>query len=94
METYSQDFLKTLAVYRQGYELEKRVVQDVLRQASSGHTRYVVTGDQFYERHKKEQITEMLVSRFKERFPGVSVEYREATDLRGNVERGIVIDWS
>ena len=94
METYSRDFLKSLPTYHIGYELEKRVIQDVLRQAASGRTRYIVDGHRFYEHHKKEQITEWLVSRLKERFPGASVEYREATDLRGVVERGIVIDWS
>lgn len=95
METYPRDFLKTLPTYHRGYEIEKRVIQDVLRHAASPHhTKYIVNGNQFYEYHKNEQITEWLVSRLKERFPGVTVEYREATDLRGVVERGIVIDWS
>ena len=94
METYSRDFLRTLPTYHRGHEVEKRIIQDVLRHAASGHTKHIVNAAHFYEHHKKEQITEWLVSRLKERFPGVTVEYREATDLRGVVERGIVIDWS
>lgn len=93
-ESYSRDYLKTLSVYNRGYQIEDQVVKLVLREASSGHTQFIVNGSYFYEHHKKEQITDWLVSRLKERFPGVSVEYREATDLRGNVERGIIIDWS
>ena len=94
METYTRDYLKTLPIHARGYEIEKRIVREVIQTASRNQTRYLVNSSLFYEYHKKEQITEWLVSRLKETFPGVTVKYREATDLRGNVERGIVIDWS
>lgn len=95
METYSRDYLKTLPVHGRGYHIENTIVKQVLQLAASGHhTKHIVNGAHFYEHHKKEQITDWLVSRLKERFPGVTIEYREATDLRGNIERGIIIDWS
>lgn len=94
METYSRSYLNTLSVYRQAYQVEDRIVKHVLQEASSGHTRFIVNQNWFYEHYKKEQITDWLVSRLKQRFPDVLVEYREATDLRGNIERGIIIDWT
>lgn len=94
MQTYSREYLNTLSLYRRGYEIEDQVVKRVLQEASGRHKRFIVNGAWFYEHGKKEQITDWLVSRLKERFPGVSIEYREATNLRGDVERGIIIDWS
>lgn len=94
METYSRDYLNTLSVYRRGYDIINQIVKLVLQEASGGHTKFIVNGAWFYEHGKKEQITEWLVSRLKEKFPNVLVEYREAIDLRGNVERGIIIDWT
>jgi mevalonate kinase len=94
METYSRSYLQTLQKNQRLYKIENQILQKVLQEASGGHTKYIVNGNWFYEHHQKEQITKLLVSRLKERLPEVSVEYREATDLRGNIERGIVIDWS
>lgn len=93
-ETFSREYLNTLYVYRKGYQIEQQIVRHVLQEASGGRTKCIINGNWFYEHHAKEQITEWLVSRLKDRFPGVSIEYREVTNLRGDVERGIIIDWS
>lgn len=94
MYTYSREYLKTYSVQKRAYDIEDQIVKRVLQEASGGHTKFIVNSNWFYEHHKKEQITDWLVSRLKERFPDVSIEYREATNLRGDVERGIIIDWS
>ena len=94
MESYSRSYLQTLRKNQRLYDIENRIIHEVRGHATAGHTKYIVNSNTFYDHHQKEQITDLLVSRLKERLPEVSVEYREATDLRGNVERGIVIDWS
>jgi hypothetical protein len=96
MEVYNRQFLKEYRGARyQWIQNETRIITRILQTAAGGReTRYLIDGREFMYGQREENITEWVVARLKERFPDSIVEYRQATELNGRVQHGIVIDWS
>ena len=94
MDIYDREFLQNYAKYATWLSSEPRIVNRILQESIGGSKRYLIESACFLNPRPHEDITDWVVSRLKKRFPGVSVEYREATSLTGVVQRGIIVDWS
>lgn len=91
METYSREFLQNHNKTHKYYTYINRYKTEILLAAARGNTRYVIYNHMLsgYEIN-----TDFLIQLLKERFPDVTVEYKESTSLSGKTESGIVMDWS
>ena len=101
MEIYTRDFLQNYKRDCSIYSLAKNIVQQVLREAGQGKTRYVQkiderNGIEFSRNHTRGVDTNIIkVTRFlKQMLPDTTIEYKQSERLDGSIESGIVIDWS
>lgn len=101
MEIYTRDFLQNYKRDSSTYSLAKNIVQQVLREAGQGKTRYVQkiderNGIEFSRRHTRDVDSNIIkVTRFLKRMlPDTTIEYKQSERLDGSIESGIVIDWS
>jgi hypothetical protein len=92
METISKEFLQSYQTTYVYHNFINNHKQNILNAAAKGQTRYPIYKHQYDGYHLINQDT--LIQIFKERFPGVSVEYVENTTLSGKKECGIILDWS
>ena len=90
MSTFTREFLQTYKQKAQAIAIREYVIKEVLRSSLHGQTRYVYP----YIDCQLTVSLEEFIQLVKEKLPGVTVEYRDATNLNGIVERGIVIDWA
>jgi hypothetical protein len=101
MASYTKDFLQNYTHTHKEYMLAKRIVDEVLRVASRGGTRFVqpITsglGIEFSRHHTRDVDARVLqVNRFlKQMLPDSSIEYKTVERLDRSIEGGIVVDWS
>lgn len=91
METYSREYLQNYNKTNKYFTFINRHKTEILIAAATGKSRYVIYNHMLggYEIN-----TDFLIQLLKERFPGVTVEYKESISLSGKTESGIVLDWS
>jgi hypothetical protein len=97
MESYSREFLQQYRKYHEADALVKTIIANILSHAASGHHGKFIQPLKGRLTHAKNeertQIIQWMMNLLRNKFPDVDIEYREATDLRGNVDSEIVIDW-
>ena len=98
LPSYNRQFLQECKKYHEYHRQVLNLCGRVLQEASRGHTKYIYSlNGVFHQQMKKQECDEILdwmLKLLRNKFPDVNITYKEATDLRGNVERGIIIDWS
>jgi hypothetical protein len=97
MESYSREFLQQYRKYHEADKLVMTIVGSILSHAASGHHGKFIQPLKGRLTHVKNeartQIIQWMMNLLRNKFPDVDIEYREATDLRGNVDSEIVISW-
>lgn len=98
LPSYNREFLQQYKKYHQYHREVVNLCGRVLQEASGGHTKYIYSLKGMFQQQMKKQecdeILDWMLKLLMTKFPDVSITYKEATDLRGNVEKGIIIDWS
>ena len=97
MESYSREFLQQYRKYREADVMLAGIIERVLQHAASGHhSQYTQPLKGRFSQVKDEerkQVVDWLLTKLRAKFPDCGIQYREATDLRGNVDSEIVISW-
>lgn len=95
--TVTRDFLRSLPDQVDYIKRAKGVIDKILLEAQNQHnktTRFIYREINHNYNGGKPFDVELFISILKKHMPDVSIEYKEQTLLSGQVEKGIVIDWS
>jgi hypothetical protein len=95
--TVTRDFLRLLPDQVDYIRKAKGVIDKILLEAENSYnrpTRFIYREINHTYNGGKPFDVELFISILKKHMPDVSIEYKEQTLLSGQVEKGIVIDWS
>jgi hypothetical protein len=88
---FSRQQLQDLKWQKPYLQTVEMIVRAVYSEAQRGYnTRYVFNAYQL----GREQKVDILIPMLQTHLPDVTIEYREQTQLNGNLEKAIIIDWS
>jgi hypothetical protein len=95
--TVSREFLRSLPDEVNYIKQAKGVIDKIIVEAQNSYnrpTRFIYREINHIYNGGKPFDVELFISILKKHMPDVSIEYKEQTLLSGQVEKGIVIDWS
>ena len=89
--TFSRQQLQDLKWQKPYLDTVGMIVKVVYSEARRGYnTKYVYN---VYHLHREQKV-EILIPMLQSHLPDVTIEYKEQTQLNGNLEKAIIIDWS
>ncbi len=98
LPSYNRQFLQEYKKFCQYHGRVSGLCSKIMQEAARGSTTHVYPLNEILHPQMKKQESDELVDwimkMLQNKFPEVTITHKEATDLRGNVERGIIIDWS